>query len=617
MTTYFSVWNQQILLFWDGSLPPEATEPDYFFREDPNNVLKYWPHIDGHASWTKKLACFMMTLSAQNLKRIHAQFGKIPIKAGYRHITSLKEAHNEYLQQTKKLFLIKQGAYNDEQIHYKLPPLAPYQDIGTRILTFSNRSALFADCGVGKTYMVLVSTQEKLRRGVVQPGKTLICGKLNTLFSGWAEDCKKFTDMSCSVLWTKSNYKKKEKIRDLLSEHADIYIINHDGLRVFEKELAAMNFQQVVVDESTILKGFRGESKALKGGAFGKSLMKVSHSATHRVIMSGTPAPNGPEDLWGQLKFLDPYGFTLEASKRDFNTAFMNEIRMGRGPNAPKKLVPKPDTTVIISNKIENISYRVRIRDHLKDLPPKTVIERPVEMGADQLKHYNNMEKELATEITEGNYVTVDMKLTAIGKLRQITGGFLIDEQEDVHEIEHASKVDYMDSLLLEEIGLEHKTVIWAQYRHEIEMLHSRYKDYGAVTVYGGNPSHKNLENIERFINDPDIKLCILHPKSAAHGITFTCAHYMIFYSISFSYEDDYQCVARIERASQKHAMFVYYLLCEDSIDHDIMSAIKKKARNQTALIDGTTGDIGEDVIDQFLGRVKEKYSKKSKKTKR
>src|SRR5690606_27648766 len=92
--------------------------------------------------------------------------------------------------------------------------------------------------------------------------------------------------------------------------------------------------------------------------------------------------------------------------------------------------------------------------------------------------------------------------------------------------------------------------------------------------------------NIKKFRQDPKTRLIVLHPKSAAHGITFTMAHYMVFYSFSHSAENNYQCIKRIERTGQKNAMFVYYLACNKSIERDILNVIRVKDELQRKLID-------------------------------
>ena len=467
----------------------------------------------------------------------------------------------------------------------------------------------------GKTYMVLVSTEQQIKTRRLQRGKTLVCGKLATLETGWAADTKKFTDLKANVLWAPPGKKRKEKILEKLNEEADLYIINHEGVKVFMEELAAKRFEKVVVDESTILKSFTGLHSRISGGVLGKAIMAVAEHAVYRVIMSGTPAPNGPEDLWGQFHFLDPDGILLEAGFKDFRQHYMERIVFGRlkkdkdgndipgepeNRNTPSKWVMTKGAEKIIHSIIDPHVFRVRIRDHLKDLPPKTVVKRAIQMKPSQQKIYDDVQKELWVFLKDGK-VSTENALTELIKLRQVTGGFLIADDGEPRPLDDNPKVEMMDQLLNDEIDSEHKVVIFAQYRWEIEMLQNRYKDHGVVTVYGGNTGNNNLKNLNTFMEDPKCRIIILHPRSAAHGITLTMAHYMIFYSVSYSSEENYQSVARIERASQKNPMFVYYLLAKAkkgfSIDEIIYKVLISKQRKQELLLDLKQGDIDSDIL--------------------
>ena len=558
------------------------------------------PSLIPFSRFNEKFGAYLLTFSAQNLIRIRLAYGEIPISSGEDRINSLRLKYSEFNKMCTVAQQIK-DAPTLPDLNYKAPPLGLYQHRGVHLLNQIKRVPMFASCGVGKSYMAIVSTENQLLNGTLKPGETLMCGKLATLETGWLEDVKKFSNMTAKLLWLPATSKRKEKLLKILDEPADIYITNHDSVRVLEDALTARRFKKVIVDESTILKSYHGDFTR-KGGSFGKALMRVAEYAEWRVIMSGTPAPNGPEDLWGQFKFLDPEGFTLEAAYQNFRERYMEEIFFGKqptifddekGPKTPSTWVCKKESVKLIGDKISLLTYRVEIRDHLLDLPEKTVIRRTVLMGDNQHRHYLEMRETLSTVIKD-EFVAIDVKLAQIGKLRQITGGFLIDQTEEVHVIDDGSKLEALDDLM-EEIGDE-KVIIYAQYRWEIKTIALRYKEKGVVTVFGENRSQDNLENIKAFINNPAIKVIVLHPKSAAHGITFTVSHYMIFYSISFSAEDDYQCVARIERASQRHPMFIYYLLArfpkspkkgsDITIDEIIYGVLQKKNKDQKMLID-------------------------------
>jgi SNF2 family DNA or RNA helicase len=328
--------------------------------------------------------------------------------------------------------------------------------------------------------------------------------------------------------------------------------------------------------------------------------------------MTGTPMPNTPENLWGQFFFLNRYGFFLDKKFYDFQQEYMEKIdlrpkaarydRLGRfiplKPRDPSRWMPRKTTKERLKSFIDSCAYRVRMKDHLKDMPPLTKIVREIEMASDQLGHYKTMKNELRVVIDDER-LTVNTKLTQLMKLRQITGGFIIDQNQVTHEIPDNPKMLELDDIIETEIPEGEKFIIFAQYRYEIESLISRYKHLGVVSVYGGNTSNKNLDNIDIFLKDPTVRCIVLHPASAAHGITFTNSHYMIFYSIDASAELNYQAVKRIERNGQKHPMIVWYLLCDNSIDQHLYKTIKKKLLDQEETIDGES--VNEESFAKFL----------------
>lgn len=627
MSSTISIWKDKILLNWDRQMPPGYGPDDHVEIQDMPHL---WPHLKGHCTYNKKMHKFVMFFSKQNLVRLRNQFGPIPIISGFDRVTELKERLNVFEGIRNMSEAIKAGQYDDKiKIDYKMPPLANYQHQGVIYLSLLPIVPLFADCGMGKTFMVLVSTQHQINTGVLSRGKTLICGKLATLETGWLEDAAKFTDLKVSVVWTGSSYKRREKLLAKLEEDADVYVINHEGVKVLEEELTAKRFEKVVIDESTILKSFTGLHSRISGGTIGKSIFRVSEHAKWRVVMSGTPAPNSAEDIWGQMNFLDPDGFLLEASYKDFRQKYMHKVVFGRlkkdeygrdipgepeNKNTPTKWVLTQGQDKVINSIIAPHIFRLRIRDHIKDLPPKTVIKRSIPMSPEQQKIYTKVQEDLwvwfqGKKDEEDKKVTTDNTLTELIKLRQVTGGFLIADDDEPVPFKSNPKLDMMDQLLDEEIDISKKVVIFAQYKWEIKTLEDRYKKYGIVTVYGGNSGNKNLENLKRFMHEPECRLIVLHPKSAAHGITLTMAHYMIFYSISYSSEEDYQAVARIERASQKNPMFVYYLLAKAkkgfSIDEIIYRVQVSKQKKQEYLLDLKQGDIDEGIVDMWKKQFK------------
>ena len=598
--------------------------------KDPRRVFGYneqqQEFITSFCKWNDKFQGHLLSFGLQNLKRIKNLFPEAYPTKGQDRIEQLKQDFITYKDDKNIIAEISAGLLDKYPVEYsKLGPLGEYQDKAVRILTYARRVAVFIDCGLGKTMISLTSSENQINKGLVKRGKILVLGKLATLETGWMEDIEKFTNLKGAVLWLATSYKRKEKLLDILNNSgADIFVMNHEGVHVLKDALKAHKFERIIIDESTILKSFTGPESKMKGGKFGKALWEISEHAKYRSVMTGTPAPNGPHDMWGQILYVDPMGHTIESSIHDFRNMYMQQIFFGKPPldefgdidkelakSVPSTWKAKPELIPEVRAKIAPIVFRAAMKDHLKDMPDLTISVRTCHMDPDQTQHYIEMKENLCTEI-DLEVVGVTEALASLQKLRQVTGGFLIDQEENVHEIEGNPKMSLMDDLVFDEIGLDNKIVIYAQYQWEITQLVSRYKEYGAVSVYGGNKASTNLENIRKFREDPDVKLIILHPRSAAHGITFTCAHYMIFYSISYSAEENYQCIKRIERAGQKHPMFVYYAIAlshkgEEVIDGIMYDVVKHKLRNQDALLST------EEEMRETVERIRAKHGSKRK----
>lgn len=608
MQVSFTLWKDVILLHWDKVLPPQlqtvhdSLSPEEKEQWDPyENLRAHWRYIGSYLRFSEKRKMFIMDFSAQNLCRLRMQFGEFEITGGSDRLKLLRLKFDEFTAMRKEAMRIKADD-SPPPLPFKVPPRGLYQHKGVLFLLNIKSAALFADCGLGKTYMVLVSTEIQIKSGAIKRGKTLIAGKLMTFETGWIEDAAKFTDLKIVMLWLPAGtYKRTEKLKKLLDEDADIYLINHEGLPVLEEELVKKEFDKVVLDESTILQGFHGERA--QTGKIGKSLLRISEKAEWRVIMSGTPASNGIEPLWGQFYFLDPDGFLLEPSFNDFRATYFDQVYIGtkeRSPALPgmkpkspiemKKWVQLKESAAKVASIINPCVFRAELREHLKDLPPLTNIVRKVPMDKTQELHYEEMRTSLST-ILNDEFISVDQKVHAILKLRQITGGFLIDQEQKIQPLKTNPKLEALDEILCEEIDRSKKVIIYAEYVYEIEEIVRRYKNHGIVSVYGGNGGDTNLANVKAFIQDPSIRLAVLHPKSAAHGINFIHCHYMVFYSLSYSAENNYQCVKRIERGGQKNAMFVYYLLAKRqyakslSIDENIYQIVVQKLAAQSELI--------------------------------
>jgi SNF2 family DNA or RNA helicase len=150
-----------------------------------------------------------------------------------------------------------------------------------------------------------------------------------------------------------------------------------------------------------------------------------------------------------------------------------------------------------------------------------------------------------------------------------------------------------MDDLLelLEQI--EGKSIIWANYVHNIESITNKLKDiYGessVVNIYGDVSAEKRKEAVHRFQNDDRCKFFVGNPSTGGFGITLTAASYVIYYSNNYSYEVRLQSEDRAHRIGQKKNVTYIDIVARDSIDFHILKALQNKLQisNKT---------LGEDI---------------------
>lgn len=421
----------------------------------------------------------------------------------------------------------------------------------------NGNGALFFDCGLGKTRVAL-EAYRALRENDL---RLLVICPLNLIENAWIPDIKKFTEFSYQSLRESKIYNR------------DIFLINYSLLvRSVKKQLMVKRMLKhpfmVVLDESQFIKTHNAKIT--------KTILNLKPK--HKICLSGTPAPNDETEYWAQMKFVKPDIFPRFYSFRKEYFHLQNDRGQVANPAFMSKDVArelfKRGFKHTLSDENRKRMFDVmspyciwRKIDDCIDLPGRTVLVRKVSMKNDQRDIYKRMKDHLVVEIKQKK-IAAPMALTKLIKLRQITGGFLISD-ESVYDIEN-SKIEELKEVL-DEIG-NHQVIIWGNFRHEIDKMHKTLPGAGRID---GTTDNKD-ETIKRFMAG-EMQYLIANPQSIAHGITLTNCRYQVFYSMSYSYEQFYQAMARTYRIGQKSHCVYFVLACKDSIDEDIYEVVSNK----------------------------------------
>lgn len=558
----------------------------FITSEDPT-ALAHIVGLIGSAGFDEKtsglVTCRTSIPNLRRLKRIYPDARLERDDHTRETVKKLKAQEDEWIISTERMRAAKAGREDPIDYEFKFTPYS-HQRKGFYFMHAGGRSAIFGDCGIGKTAIAAAFIESLVEAG--EKGPYLVVCPISIIKQAWLKDIEKFTDLKAMSIYEPSSYKTKEKRIKRLNTEADVYIASFSLVRLMEKELRKKKFKMIIVDESTKIKN--GQSQTFR------SLRKISWKAERRYIMSGTPAPNGPLDLWSQFYFADE-GMTLEPSMVDFRYEYFTKVEVNS--TGVGFWVPKRGMANKIYSMISPRAVRFKASECL-DLPPQTFAIRELQMTAEQRRVYNEMAESLFVELEGGETVTARIALSKLMKLREITGGFVITDAGEPVEVGSSPKLKELDHLLEQIMASEeHKAIVWVQYRWEARTIIARFKKkYGAAGLYGDLTQRVKDKNIDRFLDDKKARLLVCHPQSAAHGLTLTVAAYSIYYSLSHNFEEYYQSSKRIHRPGQNHPTFYYFLVCANTIDQSLLTCIQDKKNMQDILIDGkvdTRGLVG------------------------
>ncbi len=437
------------------------------------------------------------------------------------------------------------------------------------------RCGLFVPMGMGKTSAVLNAIAIENEFG--ESGRTLVLAPLRVAQSTWPDEVHKWdhlkTEFEVSVVTGTPKQRAAALARD-----ANLYTTNYDNLAWLVEHFAGRPwpFRTVVADESTRLKSFR-----LKGGGVrAQALGKVAHRGPKRWInLTGTPSPNGLQDLWGQQWFLDA-GAALGRTFTAFVERWFQQGYDGYG------ITPLPFAQEQIQDQLRASCLSLRVEDHFDiDLP----IVRPiyVDLPRAARKRYDEMEKEMFT-ILEGEEIEAfNAAARTIKCLQLAAGAAYLPEDETKPEAQrrwtevHSEKLDALESIVQEAAGMP--VLVSYFFKTDLARLKKAFPK--------GRELDKNPQTIRDW-NAGKIPMLFAHPESAGHGLNLQDGgNILVYFTRWWNAETDAQILERIGPVRQAQAghprpVFVYVIIARDTVDELVMTSIDKKVSIQNVLMD-------------------------------
>mgnify|MGYP000042165839 CR=1 FL=1 len=344
-----------------------------------------------------------------------------------------------------------------------------------------------------------------------------------------------------------------------LNTPADIYIINRENVVwLVDYYRNAWPFDMVVVDESSSFKSHKAKRF--------KALASMSTHIDRLIELTGTPSPNGLNDLWAQVFLLDG-GERLGTKYTQFRERYFDPG--DRGNNVIYNYKVKPGSENSILERISDICISMKSEDYLQ-LPDVTYNQIPVILDPKSSKAYYDLEAKMVLALPEAEEeISVTSAAALSNKLLQLANGALYDEDHNVYEI-HNCKIEAFMELIESLQGKP--ALVFYNYQHDKERILKALKDSGLRVR-----ELKTTQDEDDW-NNREIDILLTHPASSAYGLNLQQGgNHVIWFGLNWNYELYTQANKRLHRQGQTEKVIIHHLVCSGTRDEDVMQALERK----------------------------------------
>lgn len=419
-------------------------------------------------------------------------------------------------------------------------------------------AALWMRVGAGKTATLLEAF--RYLRAKDQARRLLVLAPLRVCHYVWPDEVAKwlqFRGLSVAVAHGSTELRHKA-----FAAKADVTMMNYEGLPWLAENAHHYELPDMIVaDESTKLKDTRTQRF--------KALKPLLPHFRRRVGLTGTPAPNGLEDLFGQIYFLDE-GERLGRTVTRYRMSYFTQH-----PYKTYEWTLRPGAEAVIYEKLGDLVLR---QPDPKGLPELVVQDVMIDLPPAARRVYDELERQFFVELEEGTITAANAAVKS-QKLRQVVQGFLYQEQGGASHL-HEAKCEALADLF-EQLGGEPALVAYV-FRRDAEVLEA---EFGIPTLSGASPA-RGRELIDAW-NRRELGALALHPASAGHGLNLQAGgRDLIFYGLDWDLGLVDQTIGRLHRTGQKETVYVHRILGLGTVEELVAQALAAKGQTQEALLD-------------------------------
>ena len=428
-------------------------------------------------------------------------------------------------------------------------------------------SALFLDMGLGKTVITLTAIRDLMLDELLVT-KTLVIAPLRVARDTWpAETCKwdHLNDLDISVIV--GDLRVRESA---VSKSALIYIINRENIKwlveYYERNGIRWDFDCVVIDELSSFKNYHSQRF--------KWLRKMRPFVKRWIGLTGTPSSNGLMDLWAEIGILDG-GQRLGRFIGRYRDAYFKPSSMNPSTGVVYSYAPREGAEQQIYDRISDITISMKALDYL-EMPECVYVNHEVQMSDQEKKLYDQLKSDLIIPLEDGDIDAANAAALS-NKLLQLSNGAVYDENGIVRVV-HKRKLEMLEDMIESANGQPVLIAYWFKHDHQRIMEH--------LTACGYSPRDiRESEDIKDW-NTGKMAVALIHPASAGHGLNIQeGGHILIWFGLTWSLELYQQTNARLWRQGQRDTVTIHHIVCENTVDEDVLNALSSKNVTQEKLI--------------------------------
>lgn len=413
---------------------------------------------------------------------------------------------------------------------------------------------------------------DRLLHDYMEDGPVLVIAPKRVAENTWSKEAAKWEHLN-HLRVTKIMGTAKQRMEAVRSIYegpfSDLYVINRENVVWLVDTLEKRwPFPIVVIDELSSFK-----SAAAKRW---KALRRVRGRIRRIIGLTGTPRPNGLEDLWPEVYLLDQ-GVRLGRTLGAFRARYL--VPEKSNGYIVYSYRPRDGAEAEVYDRLSDICMSIRKEDVLS-LPGQIYEDVELEAPPALLRKYKQFERDKVLECLDADGdIMAGTEAALTNKLLQFANGAIYDMDGKVHQI-HDIKLDALEELI-EEAGGDPVLVLYA-YQHDADRIRARIPCRAL----------DKPEDIDDW-NAGKIQVALAHPASIGHGLNLQDGgHILIWFGLTWSLELYQQANERLNRPGQKNVCRIYHLILKGTHDARVLKALSSKDKGQAAAIEALRLEI-------------------------